>query len=83
MKPSFLIHAERQFSPGGKIMVRTYKGDYKGKRNGTLYCVRWFNNQYVIYCHAGNYNAGSFDIVYKRPADMRIFLLRNDCMRVS
>ena len=61
----------------------SYRGDYRGKRNGTLYCVRWFHNQYVVYCHAGSYKERAFDIVYKRPADMGVFLAHHDCIRVS
>ena len=60
-----------------------YTGDYKSRHNDKLYCVRWLNNQYVIYCHAGNFKDNNFSMIFKRPADMRIFLLRNHCVRVS
>ena len=67
---------------GGTIMGN-YRGDYLGKRNGTLYCVRWLQNQYVVYCHADNHIRRNFNIVYKRPADIRVFLSHNECVRIN
>ena len=60
-----------------------YKGDYIGKHNGTLYCVRWMQYQYVVYCHVDNRTRRNIDIVFKRPADIRIFLSHNECIRIS
>ena len=60
-----------------------YVGEYKSSRNGNLYYVRWLNNQYVIYCHSGNHVGNSLSMVFKKPADMSIFLLQNNCVRVN